>query len=88
MSERLPIRKDPARLSVSASRALSLLTGGGFIMIEFTADERAVNGRRITALPAGRRIADIDFDELASKGRIRAQEDGLIPGASQSWVPA
>lgn len=57
-------------------------------MIEFTADERAVNGRRITALPAGRRIADIDFDELASKGRIRAQEDGLIPGASQSWVPA
>lgn len=29
MSERIPIRKDPARLSVPASRALSLLTGGG-----------------------------------------------------------
>lgn len=57
-------------------------------MIEYVDDERAVNGRRITALPSGRRVADIDFDELVVKGRILAQEDGLIPGASQSWVPA
>ncbi|MBB3808778.1 hypothetical protein [Pseudochelatococcus contaminans] len=57
-------------------------------MIEFTADERAVNGRRIFAIPAGRRVTDANFDELASKGRIVAREDGLIPGASQSWVPA
>lgn len=28
MSERIPVRKDPERLSVPASSALNLLTGG------------------------------------------------------------
>lgn len=88
MTKRIPVRQDPDRLSTPATRALNAVIGGGFLMVEFTSDERAVNGRRIFATPTGRRVADADFDELVAKRRIVAREDGLIPGASQSWVPA
>ncbi|MGQ3671834.1 hypothetical protein ACT6QG_05500 [Xanthobacter sp. TB0136] len=54
-------------------------------MAEFISDERATTGRRLTIIPSGRRMTELDFDELVLKRRIVEQRDGLLPDTSQSW---
>lgn len=83
---RLPIRKDPARLSIPAARALSVIARGRLIC-EHTHDERFPSGRRFIALPSGASITDEDASELIAKGKVSPMADGLFGAdCSQTWV--
>jgi len=82
--KRIPISKDPNRLTKPAQRALQKMAGKT-LHKEFTDDKRSPSGVYYFMEPGGKRVDNESAEELIIKGKVNSLEDGLFPGGGQSF---
>jgi len=82
--KRIPVAKDPDRLTKPAARALARIADRT-LHKEFTDDKRSPSGVYYFTEPGGRRVDNESAEELIFKGRVQSLNDGLFSECGQSF---